>query len=118
MKTEQFRNIVVQHFNDSAAMPGNEPAFLEALDNYKNALIAESRIGDSDSAKKALLSYMEWRSEERYCAGWLHNLHIEIFERDEVAQWLRKKAGGYWKWNDEWKPSDPWENRTIFIEDE
>lgn len=115
---DNFKDEVVRIFNDSAAMPGNEPAFLEALDNYKNALIAESRIGDAESAKKALLRYMEWWSESMYCAGWLNNLHEEIFDRDEVAKWLREKAGGYWKWNDEWKPGDGWENQTIFIEDE
>lgn len=81
----------------------------------------EFPLEDKEQAKKALLRYMEWWSEEYYCAGWLSGLEKTIFERDETARWLRKMAGGYWTWNEDWEnePESKGELRfKKFIEDE
>lgn len=40
---------------------------------------------------------MEHQSEERWCAGWLIDLHTAL-KGDKTYEWLVVQAGGYWKW--------------------
>ena len=54
--------------------------------------------GDEPPAK-ALMGYMKWWSEERYCAGWLVDLHHALARADDPAfDWLVEQAGGWWWW--------------------
>ena len=61
--------------------------------------------GDEPPAE-ALLGYMKWFSEERWCvseerwcAGWLIGLHVEMARLDDPAyKWLVEQAGGWWRW--------------------
>jgi hypothetical protein len=44
--------------------------------------------GDQPPAQ-ALLGYMKWFSEERWCAGWLIGLHTEMARiNDQPFNWL------------------------------
>lgn len=47
--------------------------------------------------ERALLVFMEAESESRWCAGWLHDLHLEL-KGDPAYDWLVEQAGGYWTW--------------------
>jgi hypothetical protein len=50
--------------------------------------------GDEPPAQ-ALLRYMEWWSEEHYCAGWLVHLQTVMARADDpVFNWLVEQAGG------------------------
>jgi hypothetical protein len=52
--------------------------------------------GDGPPAQ-ALLGYMKWFSEERWCAGWLIGLHTEMARvNDPPFNWLvdQPEAGG------------------------
>lgn len=45
---------------------------------------------------------MKWWSEERWCAGWLIGLHIEMARAEDPAfNWLVEQAGGWWWWPDD-----------------
>lgn len=55
-----------------------------------------------EAIKKALLRYMEWYSEDRYCAGWYIGID-ELIERGEdddcrAMQTLARLVGGWWRW--------------------
>jgi hypothetical protein len=51
---------------------------------------------------QALLGYMKWWSEERWCAGWLIGLHTELARAEDPAfNWLVEQAGGWWWWPDD-----------------
>jgi hypothetical protein len=49
------------------------------------------------AAQEALLAYMEWWSEETYCAGWLVNLP-DTMARAEIKafRFLVEKSGGWY----------------------
>ena len=52
-----------------------------------------------DPPAQALLGYMNWFSEERWCAGWLIGLHTEMARLiDPAYKWLVEPAGGSWWW--------------------
>lgn len=51
-------------------------------------------------AQATLLSYMEIQSEERWCAGWLSDLHIALLG-DESYEWLVEASGGWFVYRDE-----------------
>ena len=55
---------------------------------------------ENDPARMALLGYMEWASEERWCAGWLRHLH-EALQGDPAYDWLVSNAGGTWAYPEE-----------------
>ena len=56
--------------------------------------------GDEPPAQ-ALLGYMKWWSEERWCAAWLIHLHTEMARiNDPAFNWLVEQAGGWWWWPD------------------
>jgi hypothetical protein len=50
---------------------------------------------------QALLGYMKWFSEERWCAGWLIGLQTEMARSNDPAfNRLVEQAGGWWLWPD------------------
>lgn len=58
-----------------------------------------------ETARTALLRYMEWTSEERWCAGWRHDLEHVLWDevvagQDDVLRELAAGAGGWWAWDD------------------
>jgi hypothetical protein len=56
--------------------------------------------GDEPPAQ-ALLGYMKWFSEVRWCAGWRIGLHTEMARiNDQPFNWLVEQAGGWWWWPD------------------
>jgi hypothetical protein len=61
-----------------------------------------TRFRSSDEPPaQALLGYMKWFSEERWCAAWLIHLHTEMARADDPAfNWLVEQAGGWWWWPD------------------
>lgn len=72
----------------------------QAVTRDRRNRVAESdtTVGDGPAAQ-ALLGYMKWFSEERWCAGWLIGLHVEMARLDDPAfKWLVEQAGGWWWW--------------------
>ncbi|MGH8593876.1 MAG: hypothetical protein ACREV3_08475 [Gammaproteobacteria bacterium] len=79
----------------------------------------------NEDAKRALRVYMEWISEERWCAAWLVDLEYVLWKwatqsdthaRTEPEEnpsadseeshgrtlaWLAHEAGGWWVWDDQ-----------------
>lgn len=73
-----------------------------------------------ENARKALLRYMEWESEERWCAGWLTDLEHILWDevitgKDDVLRELAEDARGWWTWDDaaedgrRFVPASEWE---------
>ncbi len=59
---------------------------------------SDTAVGDEPAAQ-ALLGYMKWFSEERWCAGWLIGLQVEMARlADPAFKWLVEQAGGWWWW--------------------
>jgi hypothetical protein len=55
------------------------------------------------AARTVLLSYMEFRSEERWAAGWREDLEYALASLDDQLEidafkWLVEQAGGWWTW--------------------
>lgn len=53
------------------------------------------------AARQALLRFMEWWSEEYFCAGWLVDLEKAMTVRRDgpdarAFEWLVDQAGGWW----------------------
>lgn len=55
-------------------------------------------------AQMALLGYMEGASEERWCAGWLSDLHLALLG-DPAYEWLVGQSGGYWQYGGAGSPN-------------
>ena len=54
--------------------------------------------GDEPAAL-ALVGYMKWFTEERWCAGWLNGLRVAMARLDDPGyKWLVRQAGGWWWW--------------------
>jgi hypothetical protein len=58
----------------------------------------EERYQALSAPQKALLSFMESQSEERFAAGWLSSLD-QALKGDDAFDWLVEEAGGYWIWD-------------------
>jgi hypothetical protein len=61
---------------------------------------------ESAAARHALLRFMEWWSEEHWCAGWLidleHQMALQATSADRGAfEWLVQRAGGWWTYDSE-----------------
>lgn len=54
-------------------------------------------IGGEDP-KEVLLRYMEYESEEIWCAGWLTGLESALLG-DVIYETLVREAGGFWVWD-------------------
>ncbi len=55
------------------------------------------------AARTVLLRYMEFRSEERWAAGWREDLEHALAGLDDQLEidafkWLVEQAGGWWTW--------------------
>ena len=55
------------------------------------------------AARTVLLRYMEFRSEERWAAGWRGDLEYALTSIDDrhetgAFRWLVEQAGGWWTW--------------------
>ena len=58
---------------------------------------------NSLAARAVLLRYMEFRSEERWAAGWRGDLEYALASLDnqleiDAFRWLIEQAGGWWTW--------------------
>jgi hypothetical protein len=53
--------------------------------------------------QKALYAYMENQSEDRWCAGWLSDLHLALLG-DEAYEWLVTAAGGWFDRREQFVP--------------
>jgi hypothetical protein len=67
--------------------------------NTNESRSSSTRSKGDEPPAQALLRYMEWWSEEHYCAGWLVDLQTVMAHADDpVFNWLVEQAGGWWRW--------------------
>jgi hypothetical protein len=63
------------------------------------------RADGNAPAKQALRRFMEWWSEDCFCAGWLNDLQDTMARQSagpdrDAFEWLVDRAGGWWVFDD------------------